>query len=388
MTIVGGFIAGIFMSSIMNYVWSMLDNLQIVTHLPLIKSKSPANANEFNNFFLEIASLQIVEVNLLDEFFYFPEGEAFSLEFLAQGYDTCFMVPAMGTIFFLLLAYLGIVLSHAILWLVEKKAPKVAIVKRFLGNLLYWGPLSRFFMESYMELCMLAFINYERLFWHPKLHALRFSNVVGLILWVVYLALPIGMVFYVAHRVSKWRDEDFLKRNGTLLDGLATNWVSRRKSVLFMPIMYFGRRLAFVLTVVYLPEFFWAMIATQFAISTSLIMFLQWDRPLENRFAAGLQTFNECTTLIVLYLVLCFSDFVETAQTRSSLGLVFIGVVSFNVVTHIINMFIQICCKTRMRARTWWHNFRVKEELELRAQREEEKKKDPEYIEAKARADI
>lgn len=339
-TMITGFFAGLLMSTVMNYVWSMLDNLQIVTHLPLIKSKSPANANEFNQFFLDIASLQLVDVNLMDEgLLYYPEGEAYNLEFLAQGYDTCFMIPAMGTVFFLLCTYLATIVTHAILFFIEKKAPKVAIVRGFLSKLLYWGPLSRFFMESYMEMCILAFINMETLFWHPKLHALKFSNVVGLILLGAYLALPIVMVIYVSYRVAHWTDEKFLKINGTLLDGLSTNWISRRQSVLFMPSMYFGRRLAFVLTIVYLPEFFWAVIAVQFAISLSLIMFLQWDRPLENRFAAGLQTFNECTTLMILYVVMCFSNFVGDPEMRSELGLVFVGVVSFNVFCHIVNMF-------------------------------------------------
>lgn len=171
------------------------------------------------------------------------------------------MIPAMGTVFFLLCTYLACIVFHAILFLIEKKAPKVAIVRGFLSKLLYWGPLSRFFMESYMEMCLLAFINMERLFWHPKLHALSFSNVVGLILLAAYLALPIVMVLYVAYRVQHWSDDRFLKINGTLLDGLSTNWISRRQSVLFLPIMYFSRRLAFVLTVVYMPDFFWAVIA-------------------------------------------------------------------------------------------------------------------------------
>lgn len=56
-TMVGGFFGALFLSAAMNFIWGMLDNLQIVTHMPLIRAKSPANANEFNQFFLEIASL-------------------------------------------------------------------------------------------------------------------------------------------------------------------------------------------------------------------------------------------------------------------------------------------------------------------------------------------
>lgn len=50
--------------------------------------------------------------------------------------------------------------------------------------------------------------------------------------------------------------------------------------------------------------------------------------------------FNECTTLMVLYMLLCFSDFVPEAKVRSNLGLVFVGIVSGNVCVHIINVLI------------------------------------------------
>lgn len=208
---------------------------------------------------------------------YFPETEPFSLEFLAQGYDSTFMLPAMGFVFYILCIYLFVIVTHAILWLVEFKVKKMAAVRRFLSGLLYWGPLSRFFMESYMELSLLAFVNFETLFWHSKLHALNFSNVLCLVFLATSFLLPIFMVAYVAYKVKHWEDDEFKKRNGTLLEGLSTKWSSRRRSVLFLPIMYFTRRMIFVLTVVYFPDIFWAMIACQFAISTTLLIFLLWD---------------------------------------------------------------------------------------------------------------
>lgn len=120
-TMISGFFGAILMSTAMNFIWSMLDNLQIVTHLPLIKAKSPANANEFNSFFLEISSMQLVEIDLLNTTFYLPETEPFSLEFLAQGYETTLMLPAMGFLFYIVCIYLMTILLHAILWLVEFK---------------------------------------------------------------------------------------------------------------------------------------------------------------------------------------------------------------------------------------------------------------------------
>ncbi len=53
------------MMSALDFVWSLINNLQVVTHLFLLKSKSPANANEFNSFFLEAANFDIIEIEIV-----------------------------------------------------------------------------------------------------------------------------------------------------------------------------------------------------------------------------------------------------------------------------------------------------------------------------------
>lgn len=107
----------------------------------------------------------------------------------------------------------------------------------------------------------------------------------------------------------------------------------------------------FVVTVVYLPTFFWAMIACQFAITTTMIIFLQWGQPLETRFATNMETFNECTTLFVLYVVLSFSDFVGEPETRNQMGFVLIGIISTNVLVHIINLVVRLILEIKNKIR-------------------------------------
>ena len=220
-------------------------------------------------------------------------------------------------------------------------------------------------MESFLEILLLAFVSTEASFWHPELPGLAFSNVLGHLFKVAYLALPIVLVLYVARMVTHWDNPEFHERNGTLLEGLNVNWVGQKRGVLFMPIMYFIRRIIFAVTVVYWQTFFWGMIACQFAISTTMMIFLQWSEPLESKFATNMETFNEFTTLNVLYLVMCFSDFVGDAITRNKMGFVFIGILSFNVLVHMVNLVVRTILQFRLRIRRAWHAFWVKEALEL-----------------------
>lgn len=92
------------------------------------------------------------------------------------------MIPAMGFLLYLLWTYLFAMLLHVILYALSKKFQKVDKVKRLLHDLLYWGPLSRLLMESFMEILLLSFVSTETLFWHPDLPGLAFSNTLGIVL--------------------------------------------------------------------------------------------------------------------------------------------------------------------------------------------------------------
>ena len=60
----------------------MIEGLQIVCHMGLFKMKSPGNVNAFNEFFAELASFNVIDTaTVTNDFFYFPEMDAISLNF-------------------------------------------------------------------------------------------------------------------------------------------------------------------------------------------------------------------------------------------------------------------------------------------------------------------
>ena len=76
------FILNIIMAGSLSKVWNMIEGMQVVTHMPLFKVKSPGNVNAFIAFFAEIGNFDVVDTGAVtSEFVYIPEVDAVSLNF-------------------------------------------------------------------------------------------------------------------------------------------------------------------------------------------------------------------------------------------------------------------------------------------------------------------
>ena len=99
-----------------------------------------------------------------------------------------------------------------------------------------------------------------------------------------------------------------------------TGYKERKWYVLFVPMTYFLRRLGLGFVCIFWIEFFWGQVAIQLMTSVFVIILLHWAKPMESTFDTYIETFNEIITLITLYLMMCFTDFVPDEQRRSELG--------------------------------------------------------------------
>ena len=66
-----------------------------------------------------------------------------------------------------------------------------------------------------------------------------------------------------------------------------------------------------------------------------MIIFIQWHLPFDSKYANNIETFNECSIILMNYLLMCFSDFVPLAQTRHDIGFFYIGIGLGNIAVHI-----------------------------------------------------
>ena len=106
--------------------------------------------------------------------------------------------------------------------------------------------------------------------------------------------------------------------------------------------------------------------------STFMIILLQWSNLLESKLAKNMETFNEVITLLTLYLLMCFCDFVGDAETRAECGKGFIAVLIFYASVHMYLLFGDVFGKIRHKIRKkYYDRIRLKHAANLKEKEKE-----------------
>ena len=76
-----------------------------------------------------------------------------------------------------------------------------------------------------------------------------------------------------------------------------------------------------------------------FFVSTGMIIYLLCFSPFEDPFFTKIEVMNEVTAIFLLYTMLCFTDWIPSAERRYIYGWFFIGFASLNMIVHIFLLF-------------------------------------------------
>ena len=79
-----------------------------------------------------------------------------------------------------------------------------------------------------------------------------------------------------------------------------------------------------------------------------MVIILKWFEPLESKFANNIETFNEVISTFIIYLMMCFSDFVNDLVMRNLLGKVFIAIVCLYAAVHIFFLIADMFYKVKL----------------------------------------
>ena len=113
---------------------------------------------------------------------------------------------------------------------------------------------------------------------------------------------------------------------------------NKRKSALIYPFLFILRRLLFMASVIFYADFTWSQIALQFNSSFAMVIYLGHVWPFESHSITRIEIFNELASILLCYMMLCFTDWIPTAQMRYKLGWVYILVISMHLGTHLVLM--------------------------------------------------
>ena len=74
-------LTNIVMGVALSQVWSLVNGLQVIVHLPLFKSKFPSNSALFMNGVIWIATFEILQEDYVENFVEYPQRDAISDQF-------------------------------------------------------------------------------------------------------------------------------------------------------------------------------------------------------------------------------------------------------------------------------------------------------------------
>ena len=129
--------------------------------------------------------------------------------------------------------------------------------------------------------------------------------------------------------------------------------------ILFIPVMYFLRRILLVISCIYMFDFVYGQIAIQYAISLTMMIFISTTKPFISKRANTIEILSELAIVCILCTLLCCSDFVPEAETRNEVGKIFIGIVAaylfmhvsilvFDIIKQVIRYFKRKCYKKKI----------------------------------------
>ena len=107
---------------------------------------------------------------------------------------------------------------------------------------------------------------------------------------------------------------------------------------MLVPMIFFYRRLLFVYSALLLGNYLLVQLVIQISMIQFYLTILHSFRPQESRMSLHKQTFDECTYIILIYLLMCFTNFIPDPVIRSKLGVAYNSVMLSNVGFHLIMM--------------------------------------------------
>lgn len=131
------------------------------------------------------------------------------------------------------------------------------------------------------------------------------------------IVFPVVTILNLYRKFDQLENFDFKKQFAESYSNLE---IKRGKSVLIVPMLYYFRRFLIPLSVVYNTNITVQMFVMTFSIIAQIIV-IGYIKPFAGGVMANaLEMFNECVLLLIMYTIICFTDFVPTIEIRFRIG--------------------------------------------------------------------
>ena len=250
----------------------------MTSHYPLfIKLKFPGNAMSFNLAILDVAKYELVDTSeKIDRLlFYLPETEAYNAGFDECHYNSTLLVANISSLVWMYVLNLaGVFLLVLCIIMANKKSCRPALANSKLRNYFLCNGLIRIFMETFFELAMVSLVNIHTADWNTPFFGVKLSNNLTIISLILISVIPLWLIVLYCRNFKILGEVRFSSRYGAGYEGLNLAKKVSPKSILGIPVFYFGRRILFAVSAVYLEQNLLAQLAIQVLVSFMVLGYL------------------------------------------------------------------------------------------------------------------
>lgn len=183
-----------------------------------------------------------------------PEQDAFSDKFDRLGYGSMFILMNLGTMLLVFIYYSILYMIYPCARLAKPYFDRAYKLEQSLKGMLFWNHAIVFLQEGLIEILLSGTVN--MIFIARAKNAwsnwnLVFSNLTSIVLLTASVSLMFVTLFLWPKR-SELKQKKYRKRVGSIY-GMVD--VTRNKWTMIFPVLFFVRRIAFAVAVVFLVEY-------------------------------------------------------------------------------------------------------------------------------------
>lgn len=308
-------IINIFITGSLQQLWSAINTQQIIVLLPLFNVLMPANAAYFFSFIMLIASFDIFPVEeYYDDWFGMEPVDPLDQNFDSLGFESMYFMHNLGSFMIAVVLFPVFVLFYYSLFLCKKSVRAMA-TQEYVQRKIFWSHSIRTLYETYSMICICAMINSMHLRFNNFGAAL--SSIMAISMGVLCFALPFRILQILCSKFDTLNETKVKESIGELYVELN---LEGGKMVLLYPFFFFLRRFLLTVTIIYQDKLIWQVGCLAAQVIAVVILIGRVD-VFADKNKYRVETFNEVIIMMMLYLTMCFSDFVPEPTTRETVGI-------------------------------------------------------------------
>lgn len=166
-----------------------------------------------------------------------------------------------------------------------------------------WNFIFRLLIESLIETAFSVYLNIRFGSTDKQFFGAIFAYSTSVFFGLLIITFPVFVIGFYLRNFDRLGDEDFEHKYGAVYEGLRTD----KKSILIYPVYFIIRRVSFMAICFLLYNFvvmqlFLVVLSSMIALA--IILHVQpFDEPL----IARLEVITECFTLVLIYIMYCFT---------------------------------------------------------------------------------